>query len=201
MKSIMIYKRTIIFLSFLIAVIFPVRDILALNLCDTYPDPENHTWSSDWTDSFGQTTYSLSSPCKVFVSVPFTISASVVDANYPESAVGWKWSILDTPLGGSTETLASGGTAWIWLDENGTWAQNVSMTYTTFAASHLIEFSFNDFGQGSGGHNWAGSVVGDITVDPQPPVAAEPVSGTLFLVGSALLAGRRYLSRRTSNRI
>jgi hypothetical protein len=161
-------KKALTFFILFILLVFSDNSAFAVNLCDTHSDPENHTWTADWTDIYGETTYTLEAPCKVFLTIPFSISATVTDSIYPLTTVGFNWSILDTPEGGIAETLADGSGDWIWLNDLGAWEYNVSVTYTGLPVDHTIEFSFTDFGHGSGFHNAEGSSIGDITVDRTP---------------------------------
>ncbi|UCH80252.1 MAG: hypothetical protein JSW20_10975 [Nitrospiraceae bacterium] len=192
-------KKSIIFIILVLLFIFSVNSSFAQNLCDTYVDPENHTWMAEWTDEFGQTTYSLIAPCKVFVTVPFTITATVTDINFPDTWIGGVWSIEDTPDGGSTRILDSGFS--IWTDVNGEWSQDLNVTYTGAPVNHTVEFSFLDFGWGNGAHHWGGNAIGDIVVDPYPAVVPEPISSILFITGGTLLAGRRYFRRKNKLRL
>ena len=160
-------KKSIVFLCLILLFMFPLNATFAQNLCDTYPDPENHTWTAEWTDDFGETKYTLSAPCKVFVDVHFLIDITATDTIFNSDIwVGGLWSVMDTPDGGSTDTVDSG--FYIWLDENAEWHQQFLMLYTGAPVNHTVEFSFVDFGQGSGGHNWGSIVIGDIVVDPYP---------------------------------
>jgi hypothetical protein len=132
------------------------------------------TWTASWTDSFNQTTYTLEAPCKAYVNEPFSITATVTDNDYPNGIVAYPWAIFDT-ISTSTKTrttvagYAGGADDWI-VTENGQWQKVVSQTYTGDPVDHRIEFRFTDLGAGSGGHYWGSSTIGDITVDPYPPV-------------------------------
>jgi hypothetical protein len=164
-----IMKRFCIILCIISLATFSGAAAFADNLCDTYPDPENHTWFEEWTDGlgFGLNVYRLEAPCKVFVDIPFDITVTVTDDPFfANTWIGGLWDILDTPDGGSTSSIAHGFS--IWLDENAFWTVTVSQTYTGAPVNHTVEFSFIDFGWGSGGHNWAGGVIGGIVVDPYP---------------------------------
>ena len=130
----------------------------------------------------------------------FTVCNQDIDndqfSGHPNTWVGGLWSIDDTPVGGSTNTLDNGFA--IWTDENGEWRQDFFITFTGEPVNHLVEFSFVDFGDGSGSHNWHGSATGDIVVDPYPPVVPEPISSTLFIIGGATLGFRQFRKRRLS---
>lgn len=160
-------NKSFVTLFFGLLVVCSIGPVLAGNLCESYPDPENHTGSVDWTDKFGETVYSLVTPCKVFISVPFTVAVRIVDRAYPSAAVAWSWSILDTAQGASPVSMAGGGEDWTWLDENGEWTHEVTVTYTQPPVNHAIEFSFIDFGHGSGTHGLEGSVIAEIIVGEQ----------------------------------
>lgn len=162
----------------------------ATNLCTTFPDPENHTWSAEWIDGLGQTRYSLTAPCKAFMTIPFTVTVQASDPGFPGTWVGGLWSLTDTPSGGTATELAGG--TFIFLDGAGQWSQVVSITYPYGSAvDHQIEFSFTDFGEGSGAHSWAGSVVGDVVVDPPPTGVPAPPSAALLATGLLLAGGLR----------
>jgi hypothetical protein len=122
--------------------------------------PEGTNWTSTWTDIYGETTYTLVAPCKVYLGIPFTITASADDPSYPNNWVGWNWSIFDNG------SVIAGGTAGDIILANGHWETSVQQTYTGTAIDHTITFDFTDFGHGSGFHNAVGSSVGGLTVDP-----------------------------------
>ncbi|HTN51915.1 MAG TPA: hypothetical protein VML50_05890 [Anaeromyxobacter sp.] len=126
------------------------------------------SWTRSWTDAYGETTYSLTAPCKVNLGVPFDITATVTDAAYPNDTVGYDWAILDNGavIGGSTTQLS-----WI-TTAGGQWQTVLTVTYTVLATNHTLQLEFTDLGEGSGAHGFAGSVIGALTVDPYPPVAA-----------------------------
>lgn len=118
------------------------------------------SWTAGWTDPFGQTTYSLQAPCTAYVGVPFAIVSAATDTFFPNSMVGGVASIKD-----NGSAIAS--FSWITLS-NGLWQRTTQQTYTGSLTDHNIEFKFTDFGQGSGGHNWATGIIGGITVGPYP---------------------------------
>ena len=157
-------NKAVLHSVFVLLVVCSTDPVFGTGLCDTHPDPENHVWSVAWTDAFGQTTYSLAAPCKVYAGMPFMVSVAVVDIAYPAAAVAWNWAIRDTPEGETISTVAGGGSDWIWLDDDGKWTHEVEVTYTGRVANHAIEFSFTDFGHGSGTHGLEGHVIGDVTV-------------------------------------
>lgn len=126
------------------------------------------TWTAVWTDSLNQTSYMLEAPCKVYIGIPFTITATVSDAAYPNVDVGFGWAIKDN--GG---IIAGGGFNWI-TTISGQWQKVIEQTYTGTPIDHLIEFKFSDLGAGSGAHFWASSLIGNITVDPYPPASNTP---------------------------
>jgi hypothetical protein len=125
--------------------------------------PEGSNWTSTWTDSFGQTTYTLQAPCKVYLGIPFTITANVTDPSYPNTSVGWNWAITDN---GSILASNSSPVFGIRLDGTGFWQTSVQQTYTGTAIDHALVFSFTDYGKGSSFMSAAGSSVGGLTVDP-----------------------------------
>lgn len=126
------------------------------------------SWTTAWTDSFGQTTYTLSAPCKVYVGVPFDITARVTDTTYANSDVGAGWSIID-----NGSTVAGGGFNWI-TTTGGEWQNVLTQTYNVLVIDHIIQFKFTDMGQGGGGHFWGSAVIGALTVDPYPPSPNKP---------------------------
>ncbi len=130
---------------------------------------EGSNWTQSWTDSYGQTTYSLTAPCKVYIGVPFDVVATVTDAAYPNDDVGYGWAIVDNG------TVVAGGGILAWITTSGgQWQQILTQTYTGVAINHTIQFEFTDLGQGAGAHGWSGSLVGGVTVDPYPVVNAPP---------------------------
>ncbi|MBJ6802491.1 putative Ig domain-containing protein [Geomonas propionica] len=124
--------------------------------------PEGSNWTASWTDSFGQTTYSLTAPCVVYLGIPFTITANAHDASYPNTAVGWNWAITDN----GTTLLSNQDPLGISTDATGDWQRSLQQTYTGIATDHNLTFSFTDFGRGLGFMRAAGSSVGGLTVDP-----------------------------------
>ncbi|QWV92156.1 putative Ig domain-containing protein [Geomonas oryzisoli] len=124
--------------------------------------PEGSNWTSSWTDSFGQTTYSVTAPCVVYLGIPFTITANVHDVYYANTAVGWNWAITDN----GTTLLANQDPLGITTDAGGNWQRSVQQTYSGIATDHNLTFSFTDFGKGLGFVRAAGSSVGGLTVDP-----------------------------------
>ncbi|MDO8413166.1 MAG: hypothetical protein Q7S51_05170, partial [Gallionellaceae bacterium] len=50
-------------------------------------------WTAAWTDSFNQTTYTLTAPCKVYIGIPFSLTATVTDSVYPNDWVAHSWAI------------------------------------------------------------------------------------------------------------
>ncbi len=146
--------------------------------------PEGSSWTQTWTDSYGQTTYALEAPCKVYVGIPFQIVATVTDPVWPDGDVGYGWAIVDNGV-----TVAGGGyLSWITLS-GGQWQQVVTQTYTGAPVDHTIQFKFTDLGQGAGAHGWSSSLVGSVTVDPYPnsPPAVE-VAGDVTVPSSELAA-------------
>jgi len=125
-------------------------------------------WTAVWTDSFLQTTYSIEAPCKVYIGIPFTITATVTDSVYPNNNVGFGWTIKD-----NSAVIAGGGFNWI-TTAGGQWQKVLTQTYTGTPIDHVLEFQFSDMGQGSGAHLWAANLIGDLTVDPFPPTANTP---------------------------
>lgn len=119
-------------------------------------------WTQTWTDSYGQTTYEISAPCKVYVGENFTVELTVTDAAYPSTWVGGPWSILDNGA-----TVASGSS--VDTDATGRWTHTFTHSYSTLVVNHVIEFKFKDLGRGAGMSGWGDSVIGDLTVDPYPP--------------------------------
>src|SRR5512147_812800 len=74
-------------------------------------------WTAAWTDQYGQTRYSLEAPCKVYIGIPFTISATVNDNIYTNNAVACAWSIADNGT-----IIAGGGSGLNCLSTvNGQW--------------------------------------------------------------------------------
>ncbi|MDA8100768.1 MAG: hypothetical protein M0042_14220 [Nitrospiraceae bacterium] len=123
---------------------------------------EHGRWTKTWTDSFGQTTYSLQAPCHVYIGSPFTVTVTATDAVYPNTDVGASWKIKDNGV-----VVAGGGFNWI-TTVNGTWKQTITLKYKGTPEDHVFEFSFTDLGQGSGAHFWATSIIGSVVEDPYP---------------------------------
>ncbi|WP_224957066.1 putative Ig domain-containing protein [Geomonas subterranea] len=134
-----------------------VFDLPAFATC-----PEGSNWTSSWTDSYGQTTYSITAPCVVYLGVPFTVTANVHDVYYANTAVGWNWAITDD---GAT-LLSNQDPLGITTDASGNWQRSVQQTYSGVATNHNLSFSFTDFGKGLGFMRTAGSSVGGLVVDP-----------------------------------
>lgn len=125
-------------------------------------------WTAVWTDSYGQTTYTLVAPCKVYIGIPFDITATVTDSAYPNNNVAFGWAIRDNGA-----TISGGGFNWL-ATANGQWQKVITQTYSGTPVDHLIEFRFSDMGPGGGSHWWSAGLIGDITVDPYPPTRNTP---------------------------
>lgn len=125
--------------------------------------PEGSLWERTWTDSWGQTTYRISAPCKVYVTIPFDVVLTVTDSVHPNTSVGALWSIVDNGA-----VIEGGGFNWI-DTVAGQWSRVKTITYTGAPIDHTIEFRFKDLGQGMGAHGFANVLIGALTVDPYPP--------------------------------
>ncbi len=136
-------------------------------------------WTAAWTDSYGQTAYTLEAPCKVYIGIPFNIVATVTDASYPDSDVAFLWSIRD-----NGSVVLGGGFNWL-TTVSGQWQQTIVTTYTGTPIDHLLEFKFNDLGQGSGAHYWSQNLIGEVTVDPYPNVAPVADAGPDIIIAGA----------------
>jgi len=131
--------------------------------------PEGSNWLASWTDVWGNTTYSLEAPCKVYIGESFTITTTVTEANpYCQNDwVGSFWAIIDNGevIDGCIDCQNS-----IWVVD-GQWQRIITRTYEGTPVDHLIEFQFKDHGECSGFHHAEGSVIGNITVDPYPVIS------------------------------
>ncbi|MBM4136475.1 MAG: hypothetical protein FJ241_06540, partial [Nitrospira sp.] len=96
--------------------------------------PEGTNWTVAWTDNFGNTTYTLTAPCKVYIGIPFTITATVTDDFCLNSWVASFWSILDNGelIAGSNRQNS------IWTDANGQWQRVIERTYFGVPEDHTI---------------------------------------------------------------
>lgn len=149
-------------------------------------------WTASWSDQYGETTYTLTAPCKVYIGIPFNINATASDSAYPNSSVAFPWSMHDAYNPGSgliNDTIAGGG--WLTLS-GGAWQDIISRTYTGTPYDHTISFSANDLGHGTGAHGFTHQVIGSITVDPffveagiDRAVSAGHL-GTATIVGTAI---------------
>ena len=119
-------------------------------------------WTAAWTDSFNQTTYTLNAPCKVYIGIPFSFTATVKDNIYPNAWVAHSWALKDNGT-----IISGGGFNKLWLI-NGQWQNTIQRTYSGIPIDHTLEFKFTDMGQGSGAHYWGYSLIGAVTVDPYP---------------------------------
>lgn len=128
--------------------------------------PEGSNWVASWTDAWGNTTYSLEAPCKVYIGVPFNIIATVTEANpyCQNNWVGSFWAIIDNGL---VIDGCIGCQNSIWV-KNGIWQRVIERIYEGTPSDHEIRFQFKDHGECSGFHRAEGSVVGNTTVDPYP---------------------------------
>lgn len=156
-------KKTMFVLSALVFIVFFNSAVFAV--C-----APGSSWTASWTDSYGQTTYTMEAPCKVYIGIPFTITALVTDNAYPNNYVACLWSITD-----NGSVIADGGAGLGWLSTvNGQWQKTMEITYTGIPVDHTLQFSFLDLGQGGGAHFWGTKLIGDVTVDPYPPSANKP---------------------------
>ncbi|HXZ95394.1 MAG TPA: hypothetical protein VEG28_05765 [Dehalococcoidia bacterium] len=168
--------------------------VIAISLSSTVfaTCPPGSTWTQSWTDQYGQTTYSLEAPCKVYIGVPFNITATVTDNSCPNSWVGANWAITD-----NGSNIAQGEAI---LTVNGQWQSIVQQTYSGTPIDHTIEFSFSDLGQCSGAHGWSENLIGAVSVDPYPPsqaVGYSPAWLTMTLI-SLMVIGVFLLRRKMS---
>lgn len=127
------------------------------------------SWNVSWLDAQQNTTYSFTAPCKVYISVPFNITAAATDSVCPNNWVGGAWWITDNgsripgEAGDSISTVS------------GQWQSVAQLTYTGTPVNHTLQFNFADLGTGVigqcsiGGMGWQQSAVGGVTVDPFPP--------------------------------
>ena len=150
--------------AFFAIFIFPLICVAAA-LADC---PPGSNWTAAWTDYYNQTTYTLEAPCKVYIGIPFNITATVTDSSYPNDWVAHSWAIKDNGA-----VISGGGFNMLWLT-GGQWQNVIQRTYTGVPADHTIEFKFTDMGNGGGAHNWSNKLIGNITVDPYPPQSNTP---------------------------
>lgn len=115
-------------------------------------------WTAAWTDPDGQTTYSLQGPCKVYVSVPFTITATVTDSFFPNSIVGYGWSIKDNGVG-----VLGDGYSWLTLT-NGRWQKVLKRVYNS-PVDHQLQFKSTDLGVGTGSGWFVSNLIGTIKAE------------------------------------
>lgn len=127
------------------------------------------TWTTSWTDPLGQTVYTLEAPVEACIGVAFNIVVTVADASYPNDDVGGLWALKDNGV-----TIAGGGFNWI-TTASGQWQRIISRTYSGAPIDHTLTFTFTDYGAGGGAHNYAGSTIGAIILDPY--VAPLPQTG------------------------
>ncbi|NJC87371.1 MAG: hypothetical protein FIB02_02390 [Desulfuromonas sp.] len=149
-----------IVLTLILLVTFVQLPVPTLAICTP-----GDNWTVSWTDPLGQTVYTLEAPCKVYIGIPFDVTATVTDATHPDGDIGGLWRINDNGA-----TVAGGGFNWITL-AYGQWQRVITQTYSGAPIDHTIEFTFSDFGDGAGAHSYAGSTIGSLTVDPFPPDA------------------------------
>ncbi|MCG2721493.1 MAG: hypothetical protein L6290_05690, partial [Thermodesulfovibrionales bacterium] len=121
--------------------------------------PEGENWVKSYTDDVGNT-YSLEAPCKVYIGIPFNITATVTSTYCGSSVwVAGAWQIYD-----NGEYILYGGGI------TTPWQKIVESTYYGTPIDHTIEFYFYDFPECTGfAHGWNGQLIGDVTVDPYPP--------------------------------
>ncbi|MFZ3136324.1 MAG: hypothetical protein WA126_02905 [Thermodesulfovibrionales bacterium] len=131
--------------------------------------PEGSNWLASWTDYWGNTTYTLQAPCKVYIGESFNITATVTEANpyCQNNWIGSFWAIIDNDevINGCIDCQNS-----IWVVD-GQWQRIITRTYEGTPIDHLIKFQFKDHGECSGFHHAEGSVIGNITVDPYPVIS------------------------------
>jgi len=126
--------------------------------------PPGSNWVRSWTDDWGNSTYTLEAPCKVYIGIPFNIKATVTDEYCANNWMASFWAIVDngTVIDGCVGCQNS-----IWT-VNGQWQRVIERTYTGTPVDHTIEFRFTDHGLCSGFHQAESSLIGSITVDPYP---------------------------------
>lgn len=136
----------------------------------TYGDcPPGTNWTAVYTDNAGETIYTITAPCKVYVGEEFDITATVTDTDNPNAYVAFRWGIFDNG------TLLRGTERFNWLKvTDGQWQTTYVQKYTELIENHLIEFRFTDLGEGMSPHHWGPGLIGNITVDPYPPSSNNP---------------------------
>lgn len=126
-------------------------------------------WNVSWLDAQQNTTYSFTAPCKVYINVPFDITAAATDTTCPDAWVGGAWQLTDNG------TLIPGEAGDKIYTVSGQWQRVKQLTYTGTPVNHELRFYFADLGRGVpgqceiGGMGWQQSSIGDVTVDPFPP--------------------------------
>ena len=125
-----------------------------------------HGFEVAWTDSFGETTYTIAGPDVVFVNEAFDVTLSAVDLFYPDAMVAAPWSFLE-------DSVEVDGGFGIFLTDT-LWTNTYSFLYDATGV-HSYEFTGQDLGHGGGGHSWEWFSVGS-TVVISPPTSASEAS-------------------------
>jgi len=100
-------KKSLILLSILVLSL----SIPLTSFADDDPCEHHRTWTKTWTDEFGQTTYKLQAPCKVYLNTAFTVTVAAQDAVWQNEFVGFGWKLTDNGA-----TIGGGGFNWIETD-------------------------------------------------------------------------------------
>jgi hypothetical protein len=134
--------------------------------------PPGTNWTLAWQADKDSTTYTLTAPCKVYIGIPFTITASVSDPDCLNTWVATFWSIRDN----GNVIAGSEGFNKLFTDATGQWQTVIDQTYYGTPVDHTIGFQVTDNGRCSGFHNSSNFLFSSITVDPYPPSDNTPPS-------------------------
>jgi hypothetical protein len=109
----------------------------------------------DWTDPFGQSTYTILGPDSAPVGDSLTIVIRAVDPFYPEDLVAAPWRYL-------VDGVQQDGGFGIWLT-GGVWERTYAHVFPS-PGSHTFTFRAQDTGEGGGGHNYVWFEISGTTV-------------------------------------
>lgn len=193
-------KDALLFLAFFLLVLARTQHASAAD-CSQFPFSN---WTTSWTDTYGQTRYAISAPCKVYIGVQFNVKAWVTDTTWANTKVTYPYAVQDTYSTATTHRVTHridpNGTGYdgsntIYTDANRYWETVIPVTYAGTPYDHRIEFSFIDWGNGADWtavHHISMVTMGSLSVDPYLITLAQSYAISQAQQGSTTIPATVY---------